>query len=148
MYCVKCRKVTPTTDDEFVITKNKRLLRVGKCDICGIKKTQFAKKTSGTGFPGEKHIPKYNYCGPGTRLDLRLDSNDNPKNEKFSPINRVDQACLKHDKKYRNTDLRFRHKADVDLIQDLNSIKNPTLGERVGRTIAKNAMKAKILFNI
>ena len=23
-------------------------------------------------YPGEKHIPSYNYLGPGTRLDIRL----------------------------------------------------------------------------
>ncbi|ESO82651.1 hypothetical protein LOTGIDRAFT_155664 [Lottia gigantea] len=36
------------------------------------------------GFPwakysGEKHLPGHNYTGPGTRLDLRLDQYDKPK---------------------------------------------------------------------
>ena len=58
------------------------------------------------GFPwakyaGEKHLPNHNYTGPGTRLDLRLDSNDNPKPGE-QPINRIDAAALKHDILYRD----------------------------------------------
>ena len=89
-------------------------------------------------------MPRYNYCGPGTRLDIRLNPKDlTPKSGEL-PINRVDKACLKHDKAYSSTDKRTRQKADIDLIQDLNAIRKPTIGERLGRTLTKNAMKAKI----
>ena len=27
-------------------------------------------------YPGEKHLPSYNYLGPGTRLDIRLNENN------------------------------------------------------------------------
>ena len=47
-------------------------------------------------YPNEKHIPSYNYCGPNTRLDIRLGENNNP-NPGEEPINRVDQACYNHD---------------------------------------------------
>ena len=30
-------------------------------------------------YPGEKHLPSYNYLGPGTCLDIRLNENNNPK---------------------------------------------------------------------
>ena len=41
-------------------------------------------------IPGEKHLPGMRYCGPGTRLDLRLDEGGNPLpgNE---PKDRVDE---------------------------------------------------------
>ncbi len=43
-------------------------------------------------YPGEKHIPQYQACGPGTRFDICLDENDIPK-PGDKPINRVDQNC-------------------------------------------------------
>ena len=37
-------------------------------------------------YPGEHHYPGYSMLGPGTRLDIRLDQNNQPKpNEQ--PIN-------------------------------------------------------------
>ena len=95
-------------------------------------------------YSGEHHLPKHNYTGPGTRLDIRLDENNNPKPGE-EPFNRIDEAALQHDIAYKSEDIRDRHKADVDLIHDLNSIKNPTLRERVERFLVKAAMKAKIL---
>lgn len=163
MYCLKCRRKTPTVGVHYIKTKNGRLLRVGRCAVCGTKKSQFVSslemKKGGDiqkslsklpGLPwskysGEKHLPSFNYCGPGTRLDIRLDAADNPKPGE-NPINRVDAACLRHDKKYRANDIRSRQRADIDLIQDLNAIRKPTLGERIGRTLTKNSMKAKIAF--
>ena len=96
-------------------------------------------------YKGEHHLPGHQYAGPGTRLDIRLDENNHP-NPGEEPINRVDQAALKHDIAYNNEDIRSRQKADIDLIQDLNEIKKPTIGERIGRTLVKNAMKLKIMF--
>jgi hypothetical protein len=54
-------------------------------------------------YPGEKHIPQYQYCGPSTRLDIRLDNNDKPKSGE-EPINRVDETCYQHDLAYRDAD--------------------------------------------
>ena len=95
-------------------------------------------------YQGEKHLPGYNYAGPCTSLDIRLDENDNPKPGE-EPINKVDAAALKHDIAYRAEDIRSRQKADIDLIQDLNEIKNPTFREKLDRAIVKTAMKAKIM---
>ena len=50
-------------------------------------------------YPGEKHLFNHNFTGPGTRLDIRLNSDDIPITK---PINRVDAAALKHDILYRD----------------------------------------------
>ena len=43
-------------------------------------------------YPGEKHIPSYNYLGPGMCLDIRLDENNIPKPGE-EPINAIDQLA-------------------------------------------------------
>ena len=96
-------------------------------------------------YPGEKHLKSYNYAGSGTRLDIRLDENNNPKPGE-EPINKIDEACLKHDIAYESEDLKDRYVADVKLIHDLNSIKDLTWNEKLARTLIKNIMKAKIVF--
>ncbi len=44
-YCVKCRKNTLMIDPKVEKTKNGRLMLVGKCGVCGTKKTRFIKKS-------------------------------------------------------------------------------------------------------
>ena len=67
---------------------------------------------------------------------MYVDENDIPKpGEK--PTNKVDKACLKHDIVYRNKDIRSRQKADIDIIQDLNEIENPTFKEKLNRVMLK-----------
>ena len=39
---------------------------------------------------GERHIPGYNFCGPGTNVERRL-------LEGVEPVNELDKACLMHD---------------------------------------------------
>ena len=41
-------------------------------------------------YKGEHHLPSYNYLGPNTRLDIRLDENNQPKPGE-EPINAIDQ---------------------------------------------------------
>ena len=75
-------------------------------------------------YPGEKHLFNHSFTGPVTRLDLRLNSDDTPITK---PINRVDAAAYKHDLVYRDhTDLESCHAADLQMIQELESILNPT----------------------
>lgn len=54
-------------------------------------------------LPFELHIPGYQYCGPGTKLEERL--------AKGEPgINKVDAACKRHDmlySKYKEGDGRL-----------------------------------------
>ena len=95
-------------------------------------------------YQGEKHLKNYNYAGPGTRLDLRLDENNDPKPGE-EPINKIDEACLKHDIAYESENLKDRHVADVKLIHDLNLIKELTFNEKLARTLIKKIIKAKIV---
>lgn len=52
-----------------------------------------------------RHIPGYNYCGPGTE-DFTAE-----------PVNALDRACREHDLVYRSTRNRFRRiRADAALL--------------------------------
>lgn len=102
-------------------------------------------------LPFEKHLPGMHYCGPGTRLDLRVDEYGKPfpGNE---PIDRVDEAAFKHDLEYSKHDnLKNRHKADREMLHDLYNIERPTCRERLERCIVvpilllKSAIGALIL---
>lgn len=60
-------------------------------------------------LPIELHLPGYNFCGPGTKLEKRLKRGDNG-------INPLDEACKQHDIAYaQNSSLSHRHKADLEL---------------------------------
>ena len=156
IYCLTCKKRTGDVNPTKVSTKNGRLRMRAHCKSCNGLKSSFlpngAVKTGGdivklinkTGK--EFHVPGYNFCGPGTKLSERLDSNDNPITR---PVNAIDKACMKHDIAYRdNKDLRSRQKADVKLIHDLNSLHNLKLMEKFTRGLIKTAMKGKIAFGM
>lgn len=91
-------------------------------------------------LPFELHLPSYQYCGPGTKLEKRLARGD-------SGINLLDQACKEHDISYsRSKDLENRHRADKKL-QDaaLKRLKSSdsSLGEKTAALLVSGAMKAK-----
>ena len=98
-------------------------------------------------LPFEKHFPGTHYLGPGTRLNLRLDENRNPF-PGSEPVNRVDEAALKHDKAAysRHDDLRSRPKADKEMLFDLYSIKNSTRREPMERCLAVPILLLKRFF--
>lgn len=57
----------------------------------------------------ELHILTYQYCGPGTRFEKRLERGD-------LGINKLDQACKIYDIEYsKHRDLKNRHRADEEL---------------------------------
>lgn len=91
-------------------------------------------------LPFELHIPGYQFCGPGTKLQKRLLRGDRG-------INKLDEACMYHDIAYNNKDLKVRHKADLELLnmakKRLKS-KDAGKGEKLASWIVKNAMKAKV----
>ena len=74
---------------------------------------------------GEIHMrtptmKKYNYCGPGTKLEERLTSND-PKIR--DPINNLDAICQKHDIAYSEAkSLKDKHKADDMMLDEISKI--------------------------
>lgn len=92
-------------------------------------------------LPVELHIPGYNYCGPGTRLQERLQRGD-------KGINPLDNACMNHDIAYSKfLNLEDRHKADLELRnmakQRLKS-KDASRGEKVASWVVNKIMKAKL----
>ncbi|UYV67413.1 hypothetical protein LAZ67_5000502 [Cordylochernes scorpioides] len=92
--------------------------------------------------PPEMHLPGYNYCGPFTKLSKRLARGDKGKN-------RVDEACKKHDIAYSQTkDTKERHVADQILLDEINSIENPTFGEKAARFVINPIIKTKKRFGL
>lgn len=96
-------------------------------------------------LPIELHLPGYQYCGPGTKLNERLARGD-------SGINILDQACKEHDISYaklKNTS--DRHIADRILTekawQRVKS-KDASIAERANALLVTNLMKAKVKFGM
>lgn len=91
-------------------------------------------------LPFELHIPKYSYCGPGTKLNARLARGD-------LPINPLDAHCQSHDIKYaENKDIETRNKADKVLAEEAwNRVKakDSSFGEKVAAYAVSNVMKVK-----
>lgn len=91
-------------------------------------------------LPVELHLPTYEFCGPGTRLDKRLARGD-------TGINPLDAACRVHDIAYRDhKDLEGRHRADGVLEQAAwNRVKSrdASFGEKAFAWAVTTAMKAK-----
>lgn len=175
-YCLKCRTPTPSegvTLETVGSGPQARQARRGTCTVCRTPKFCFMrkpppkKKRGGPSIPiggdlqgllgklpglpwskyaGEKHLPGYNYCGPGTRLDKRIGPGGVPKPGE-APINRVDNACMKHDLSYsKSKDLKQRHIADVELIHDIDAIPKKSFGEWAGGVASKAGLKTKLLF--
>lgn len=92
-------------------------------------------------LPVELHIPGYNYCGPGTKLQKRLLRGDRGVNE-------LDEACKQHDITYSNNiNLTSRHKADQLLTEkavERFKSKDASFGEKLAALGVAGVMKAKI----
>lgn len=114
-------------------------------------KTQFSNKRNFHGkgllnnlinsLPFELHLPGYQYCGPGTKLEKRLLRGD-------KGINGLDAACKTHDIAYsQSQDINQRHKADQQLAEkawERVKSKDSTWGEKFNSYLVSNAMKAKV----
>lgn len=110
--------------------------------------SRLPKKVVGSGLindfinklPFEMHWPGYNYLGPGTKLDKRLERGD-------KPINKLDEAAKDHDIFYKNhKDTKTRHKADEVLeykAWDRVLDPNANLNEKTAAWVTSNAMKLK-----
>ena len=80
MYCVKCKKATDTSNEQYAVSKNGRNMKRGMCVICRMTKTKFIKAQKGgsllnkaiNNLPFEMHLPGHNFTGPGTKLKKRL----------------------------------------------------------------------------
>lgn len=91
-------------------------------------------------LPFEVHVPGYQFCGPGTKLEKRLARGD-------QGINSLDAACKKHDIAYsKNKDLSERHKADKELEEaawQRVKAKDSKFGEKATAWAVTTAMKIK-----
>jgi hypothetical protein len=156
MYCFKCKKATPTLGGKLTKTSNNRLLLNGKCRVCSGNKAQFQsaqKKRRGKGLlnkminklPVELHLPGYNYCGPGTKLQKRLARGD-------VGINSLDEACKNHDMAYdAESNLNHRHIADKKLATEALKVmksRAPNFKEKLAALAVASAMKAKLKLRI
>ena len=149
IFCVNCEDKSETENIETGETKNGKRCIKGLCAICGCKKILLLGKHGGdfvnfinTLIPGEKHLPRHSFTGPGTRLDLRLNEDLSPK-EWSQPINRVDAAAYKHDIKYMDDSKEARQQADIEMIEELQNIPNPTFREKIERAIVIPILKTK-----
>ena len=115
-------------------------------------KDNYGYYKSGKGFDIQKHLSKlgeihmrtptmkkYNYCGPGTKLEERLTSND-PKIRE--PINNLDSICQKHDIAYSKAkSLKDKHKVDDIMLDDISKI--PYMHRPWGTTAVQAMIKGK-----
>lgn len=93
-------------------------------------------------LPFELHIPGgYQYCGPGTKLRIRLSRGD-------PGINLLDSACKDHDISYsqNRTNIEERNLADKILAEKAWQrviAKDSSIGEKAAAYTVANIMKAK-----
>lgn len=91
-------------------------------------------------LPFELHLPKYQYCGPGTKLAERLARGD-------PGINKLDKLCRDHDIAYENhIDSSERCKADKILgTEAMKRVfsRDAKFGERAASLLVSTAMKTK-----
>lgn len=91
-------------------------------------------------LPVELHLPFYQYCGPGTRLEERLARGDRG-------INPLDRACREHDISYsQSKELHSRHLADRQLQKEAwKRVKasDASIGERAAALLVGGIMKIK-----
>ena len=126
-------------------------MRRDECVTCRKTKTHFIKRdATGESFlnslvnklPFEMHLPGYNFTGPGTKLYKRLNSDGTPM-EWSIPINRVDNAAYHHDLCYsKHDDTKTRNEVcDKTKLGELSGIVNPTLRERIDKSIVGKLIK-------
>ena len=155
MYCVKCKKISDTSNIQNTVSKNGRNMKRGTCMICGTTKTQFRKTQEGgsllnkfiNNLPIEMHLPGHNFTGPGTKLNKRLNPDLTPK--KWSkPVNRVDKAAYHHDVCYlKNNDTATRNAVcDKNMLKELEGIYNPTTREKMERGLVSSLIGTKARF--
>ncbi|CAH2004058.1 unnamed protein product [Acanthoscelides obtectus] len=91
-------------------------------------------------LPFEAHIPGYNFCGPSTKLQKRLQRGD-------VGINPLDEFCKQHDIFYsQQKDLTARQQADkllADQAKQRAFASDSSFGERMAALGVAGAMKAK-----
>ena len=121
-------------------------MRRGQCVTCGEIKTQFVKKgAAGDQFLFEMLFTGHNFTGPGTKLCNRFNPDGTTK-EWSIPINRVDNAAYHHDLCYSKHDhAKTRNEVcDKTILRELNGIVNPTVREKIDKSIVAILINAKV----
>ena len=87
--------------------------------------------------------------GPGTKLKKRLKPDLTPKKWN-KPVNRVDKAAYHHDICYlKNGDTATRNAVcDKNMLKELKGIYNPTLRERLDKSIVTKLIGTKVKFGM
>ena len=138
MYYIKCKNMKRGT---FV--------------ICGM--TKFIKAQKGgsllnkaiNNLPFKMHLPGHNFTGPSTKLKKRLNPDLTPK--KWSkPVYRVDKAAYHHNLCYlENYDTATRNAVcDKNMLKELEGIYNPTLLERLDKSVVSKLIGTKVKFGM
>ena len=94
-------------------------------------------------------LPGYSFTGPGTKFYKRLNSDGTPK-EWSIPINRAENAAYRHDLCYsKHNDTKTKiDVCDKTMLNELNEIVNPTLRERIDKSIVGKLINAKVNFGL
>ena len=95
------------------------------------------------------HLPGHNLTGPSPKLKKRLNPDLTPK--KWSkPVNRVDKAAYHHDVCYlKNDDTATRNAVcDKNMLKQLAGIYNPSLRERLDKSIVSKLIRMKVKFGM
>lgn len=94
-------------------------------------------------LPIELHLPGYQYCGPGTKLQERLQRGD-------PGINPLDSACKQHDIAYNKyKDSKHRSQADKELANrawERVKASDASISEKAAAWAVTNIMKVKSKF--
>ena len=100
-------------------------------------------------LPFEVHLPGHNFTDTGTNLYKRLNPDGTPK-EWSMPTNRVDNAAYHHDLSYsKHDDSKTRNEVcDKTMLGQLNGIVDPTLRERIDKSLVGKLIKAKVNFGL
>ena len=95
------------------------------------------------------HLPGHNFTGPETKLYKRMNPDGMPR-EWSIPINRFDNATYHHDLCYsKHDDTKTRNEVcDKTMLGELNGIFNPTLRERIDKSIDGKLINAKVKFEL
>jgi hypothetical protein len=85
----KCRGKFPSLDSSL----KEKLGYSNSCSFPNVKKGYMEHKDPPLKINSEKHLPGYNFCGPGTQVAERLERGD-------LGVNDLDNGCRVHDVEY------------------------------------------------
>jgi hypothetical protein len=144
-YKIRVCKKHSETSDKFFVKKGTETEAVGGEVSMRNMAVKFLPRFAWEKYPGEKHLPGYSFCGPNSRLDIRLDENGNPK-PGGEPISGLDQIAYIHNYtyKYAGDDLDLQHNADLIMLEKLKELKPQSSSERFYRWLCEQIIAAKV----